>query len=484
MSFKVKTSNRAAAKRLLNVWHDSKAVRYWTVQQLQESLTNAVNEGLITAADVRRALHEQTAIADNKMDEDAHVSSNDTEDEDEDEDAVMCEQRDEDEDAQARAELDAIAECVADSEDSDSESDSEDDNAESNEEQSEDDSDSEQESDTPPPPPPPLDSEQPFVTHPELQEARTADQAYALDVATEKAQNVAKLARALTNSCNKSIATHTDALSERIEALAKKAESARPKTITVKMPDRKPDSEVKIDSPHMLFETVLKYVHAGLNVALVGPAGCGKSYLTQQLAKALKLDYYTNGALLTKFDLIGFVDASGSYHSTPAYEAFVNGGLHVFDELDASSPEAVVAFNGMTDGQGFYTFPNGMQTKHEDYRAIACMNTFGNGASAEYVGRFRQDAAAMNRYVRILIDYDRDLEAKLVSEDIAVRGWAIRDACEKLGIKHIVSTRSLVYCESMRAHGATRKELDAHCLFAGLTDDTVKQLRAAIKGDA
>jgi len=471
--WKVKTSNRAAAKRLLNVWHDSKDVRTWTISELERCLHNAISEGLITSEDVRRALQTGEAIHDSANKDDAQATASEEEMESED-DAVTAELDDIDDMVESAADSDNDA--SEDASESDDASESEDDSDSDESESSDNESDNESET----PPPPPLDSEQPFVTHPELAEARDADQHYALDVATEKAQNVAKLVRALTNVANKNVAD----LQTKLDALEKKAKAQRAKTITVRMPDRKPDSEVKIDSPHMLFETVLKYVHAGLNVALVGPAGCGKSYLTQQLATALQLDYYTNGALLTKFDLIGFVDASGQYHSTPAYEAFVNGGLHVFDELDASAPEAVVAFNGMTDGQGVYTFPNGMQKKHADYRAIACMNTFGNGASAEYVGRFRQDAAAMNRYIRVLIDYDTDLEITLVSDDIATRGHAIRASAERLGIKHIVSTRSLVYAETMRKFGATRKEIDRDCLFAGLTDETVKQLTGDMRSES
>ena len=447
--WKVNTRNRAAAKRLLNVWHNSKDVRTWTIDRLDIALHAAISEGLITDGDVKRALLTGEAVTDSKSDDDAHTSANE----------------DEQSETDILSELDDIDEMVESAAD----------DSAAQAEQTED--DSEQEGEVPPPPP--LDSDQPFVTHPELAEARDADQHYALDVAKQESAIIGRTLLDYQSKCN----AVTDLLAEQLDKLAK-TKAARPKTITVRMPDRKPDSEVKIDSPHILFETVLKYVHAGLNVALVGPAGCGKSYLTQQLATALKLDYYTNGALLTKFDLIGFVDASGTYHSTPAYCAFVNGGLHVFDELDASAPEAVVAFNGMTDGQGVYTFPNGMQKKHKDYRAIACMNTFGNGASAEYVGRFRQDAAAMNRYIRVLIDYDRDLETTLVSADIATRGWSIRDSAERLGIKHIVSTRSLVYAETMRKFGATRKEIDRDCLFAGLTDETVKQLTNDMRSES
>ena len=255
--------------------------------------------------------------------------------------------------------------------------------------------------------------------------------------------------------------------------------SASPKVIEVKLPDSK--ETIKVDSPHKMFELILSYVGMNLPVMLIGPAGCGKTYLTEQVSKALELAYHAHGAMLTKFDILGFKDASGKYHSTPAYEAYVNGGLHVFDELDASNPEAVVAFNGLTDGQSSYAWPNGTQARHAFYRFIACANTYGVGASAEYVGRFAQDAAVLNRFLRVYLDYDRDLERSLVDNDIAERGWSLRDACAKLGIKHVVSTRSLVMADKMRKGGISRKNIDDHCFFAGLSTENLKQISAEIK---
>jgi cobaltochelatase CobS len=234
------------------------------------------------------------------------------------------------------------------------------------------------------------------------------------------------------------------------------------------------DSEIE----HAMLKTIIKYVLAGLNVALVGPAGTGKSFIAAQVAEKIGRSFHVNGAMLSKYDLIGFVDAAGTYHRTPAYDAFTTGGVHCFDELDASAPDAVVAFNGMTDDQSFYTFPNGQQQMHADYIAIACMNTFGNGATAQYVGRYKQDAAAMDRFVPVYIDYDARVEDRIGDADIVDRVRQVRTACDLLGIQHVCSYRMIKKATKARAAKATRAEIDRDIIFARLDADTIKQIKA------
>ena len=232
---------------------------------------------------------------------------------------------------------------------------------------------------------------------------------------------------------------------------------------------------------HPMFETVCKYISAGLNVALVGPAGTGKSFLAAQVAKELSRKLYVNGALMSKYDLIGFIDAGGKYHETPAYVAFTTGGIHLFDEYDASSPEAIVAYNAMTDDQPFFTFPCGQVEKHASYTAICTLNTWGQGATADYVGRFKQDGAAMARLVKVFIDYDVTLEKRLGPKDIVQRVHNLREAVNQLGIRHIVSTRKIIFASKARAKGVSKAEIDRDILFAGLDDETLKQVKAQMK---
>jgi MoxR-like ATPase len=243
------------------------------------------------------------------------------------------------------------------------------------------------------------------------------------------------------------------------------------------------DDDTPIEHPAM--KELVKYMRAGLNVALVGPAGSGKTYMARAAAVEIGRDVVCHGALVAKYEITGHNDSTGNYHPSVAYDAAKNGKVHVFDELDASYPEAVVAYNGLTDTQPDYAFPNGMLTKHKDYIAIACMNTFGNGATSDYVGRFKQDASVMNRFVKVFIDYSVKLEnriaRKLGHPEVAKRCQSVRAAIDTLGIRHIVSTRTIEYCCIALNAGLSRTAVDRDIIFAGLDKDTIKQVKAQCK---
>ena len=89
---------------------------------------------------------------------------------------------------------------------------------------------------------------------------------------------------------------------------------------------------------HKQLESLLKTVGAGLNVMLTGSAGSGKTHSAEQVATALGLKFYalSVGAQTSKSDIVGFIDAGGTYRSTPFRQAYENGGVFVMDEIDAT----------------------------------------------------------------------------------------------------------------------------------------------------
>jgi MoxR-like ATPase len=84
--------------------------------------------------------------------------------------------------------------------------------------------------------------------------------------------------------------------------------------------------------------------------------------------------------------LTGFKSASGEYISTEFREAFEKGGLFLFDEIDASYPQAVLAFNAAL-ANDYMDFPDKRILRHKDFYCIAAANTFGQGADRQYIGR-------------------------------------------------------------------------------------------------
>ena len=196
---------------------------------------------------------------------------------------------------------------------------------------------------------------------------------------------------------------------------------------------------------HQMFEKVLQATCNDIPCFLTGPAGTGKSYLCKQVAEALKIPFYFSNALTQEYKVTGFVDANGTYHDTPFYNAFKTGGLFMLDEVDASVPEVLVLINDAIANKRF-AFPNGEQLEaHEDFRVITAGNTFGTGADAEYCGRYQLDASTLNRYIIIPIGYDERLEKALTNDNTELIKFAhqFRTACDSAGIKHLCTYRNL-----------------------------------------
>jgi len=220
---------------------------------------------------------------------------------------------------------------------------------------------------------------------------------------------------------------------------------------------------------HEALPTLVGMLSAGCHVWLVGPAGSGKTTLAEQAAKALGLAFYSTGAVTSDFRLIGYQTATGELVRTPFRDAFERGGVFLWDEVDASNPNALVAFNQAL-ANGHYAFPDGMVEKHPDFVAIAAANSWGHGATSEYVGRVRQDAATLDRFAFLPIGYDERLETRLAGDhaDWARLVQATRRAASRLGIKAVISPRATI--------------LGSRLLSAGLDRQTVLQstLRKAI----
>lgn len=180
-------------------------------------------------------------------------------------------------------------------------------------------------------------------------------------------------------------------------------------------------------------------------VYLVGPAGTGKSYTLKVLATELGLDFYSTNAIQDVYTgLKGFIDANGTYHETEFYKAFVNGGVFLIDEMDASIPEALTTINTAIANR-YFEFPNGRVEAHENFRIVAAGNTYGNGADELYTGRMVLDSASLDRFTVIDFDYDSRVELTIARGDQSLVDFIqeIREACKKGGIRGTFSMRMI-----------------------------------------
>lgn len=196
---------------------------------------------------------------------------------------------------------------------------------------------------------------------------------------------------------------------------------------------------------HKDFERILKAVSVGMSVYLYGPAGTGKSYLAKQLSNALSVSYYETASVSDEVQLKGFVDARGTYQATPFYHAFKDGGVFLLDELDASIPEcAVILNNALANGR--FTFPNDETViASPDFHCVAAGNTLGRGNNAQYTARTALDAATLNRFIKVKVDYAQEIELAQCNGDADLVEFihAFRSAVTKAGLDVLATYRDI-----------------------------------------
>jgi cobaltochelatase CobS len=228
---------------------------------------------------------------------------------------------------------------------------------------------------------------------------------------------------------------------------------------------------------HKQFRTLLKAASARtadghrLNVWLAGGAGSGKTTAARNVAKSLGLPFYFNGAIDNEYKLLGFTDAQGRLVSRPFRQAYEHGGVYLFDEVDASLPAALLAFNAaLANGQ--VDFPDRIVERHRDCVIIAAGNTYGHGATSDYVGRFKQDAAFMDRFAFLNWETDEELErATCPDRDWCAFVQKTRARARSQGLKVIISPRASYYGAALLAAGLDRDAVVGMTLRKGLSDD-------------
>lgn len=202
-----------------------------------------------------------------------------------------------------------------------------------------------------------------------------------------------------------------------------------------------------------LYEVTMALPPQRRNIWLAGPAGSGKTTATEKMAEALGLEYEYNGAIDTEYKLSGYMNAQGEYVDTAFYRAWTQGKVYTFDEVDASLPGAVLAFNGALSGGGIASFPCGPRKRHPNCVIYACANTWGLGGTAQYVGRMKQDLAFLDRFVPIEWEYDEAFESALANNDDWVKVvHKTRQLMRENGAEMIVSPRaSMAGADLLRA---------------------------------
>ena len=228
---------------------------------------------------------------------------------------------------------------------------------------------------------------------------------------------------------------------------------------------------------HVSFPILVQTLQARFPVWMPGPAGSGKTTAAKHAAKALDVAFHHTGAVDNVYQLLGFIDAGGTYHRTTFREAYENGGVFLWDEVDASNPAALVAFNAALEN-GECVFPDKVVPKHADCYFIAAANTYGTGATHEYVGRTKIDAATVDRFIMLDWQYDEILERAIAGDN----EWTsyvqkIRAACKAAGVKHLVTPRASLRGNALLAAGISRDSVINMTVRKGLSEDQWNNIR-------
>ena len=237
----------------------------------------------------------------------------------------------------------------------------------------------------------------------------------------------------------------------------------------------------RVEMAHKNFADAVALVGMGKNIALIGEAGSGKSFGAIQMAQALDLDYAVESChgKMQSFDLVGAISpTTGSYISTKLRDAYENGKVLILDEFDRSNTETTIALNGILAGD-CYGFPDGMVTRHKDFRVIACQNTFGTGASKTYASAKAQDGSTLTRFTRIEWNIDSKLETAICGDNEVTRAvQTIRENAKSNGYDQILITpRQCIDANQMvDSLGWTLKKAVQFTCLNGLPKDVQKRL--------
>lgn len=183
----------------------------------------------------------------------------------------------------------------------------------------------------------------------------------------------------------------------------------------------------------------------GNNVFFKGSAGTGKTTLAEKIAYAFAGRLENDGKIppfkvlncnqwTSPIDIRGGQTIEG-YQEGALIEAWRDGKTLILDEmpkLDANTAGILndaLAKTGKKEGIIF----NGLNqpiVKHDNFSCIATGNTFGKGASGNFVGNNKQDASLLDRFSSCMyhIGFNEELERSLIHPVLVQQCIDIRKA--------------------------------------------------------
>lgn len=229
---------------------------------------------------------------------------------------------------------------------------------------------------------------------------------------------------------------------------------------------------------HERYDEIKTCLECNIPIYLAGPAGSGKNFTVEQIAKEMGWNFYFSNSVQQEYKLTGFIDAGGKFHETEFYKACMDDNDCVFflDEMDASIPEVLVLLNAAI-ANGYFEFPNGKVTL-DHVHFVAAGNTVGSGADDMYTGRMVLDQATLDRFAIIEFDYDMRVEMKLADNNVELVNFIrnLRKEAKEKGIRATFSYRCITMVTKLEKAGMNPEMIIRIAVVKGLDKDTINTL--------
>lgn len=317
----------------------------------------------------------------------------------------------------------------------------------------------------------------------------------------------------------KSTAPKPEVNRDTVESIIKEViKNVQPERTIITIHNKRTNTVTETDEPtHKALAEVIGVLGADCWCAIVGATGSGKTLGAIQYAKLAKISILGIKQMcntLQPHELIGFIDANGKYRKGAWTDAIIgrvyeNNGtmpecdnptdtpaLITIDEMDNANSNIIMLVKALQTG--IITMPYGQQRINPSLQVCATMNTWGTGATREYVGRMAQDAALLNEFQFVEWDYDTDFEMKLIEQTYRSFGdnvgdyklehmhklhsmfIAMRQKAQSGNVRVIISTRNIINVVKMllsnptwTVHGALKKSV-----YKGLKEEEWRRIEA------
>ena len=189
---------------------------------------------------------------------------------------------------------------------------------------------------------------------------------------------------------------------------------------------------------------IKRTIEAGIkNIWLCGPAGSGKSMMTRQVAAELGLPYLciSCGIGTSSTEFVGY--KYPTRESTKFAEYYSKPSIILLDEFTALDPAVAQICNAALANDEIET-TTGTVYRDPNCIIIATSNTFGGGASRQYVANNQLDASTIDRFIGgiIEVNYSESFESQYDSEVVDYVN-SLRNIIKTYDFRRIASTRMI-----------------------------------------